>query len=77
MFGVKPGKYIAFFSSYQYMMLVAESLNDLPLNVQESNMSQEARERFIAGFTLDDKPCLRYSCWAASLPRALTCRARC
>ncbi len=57
----RPGKYIAYFPSYAYLSLVLAPLSDLPappLLVQESDMSDDARERFLAGFTSEEGPVL-------------------
>ncbi len=53
------GRYIAYFPSYAYLRLVYAQLAELPLPpllVQENNMSEEARERFLYAFTRDDAP---------------------
>lgn len=50
----RPGKYIAYFPSYAYLRLVYGHLAELslpPLLVQESEMSEEARTRFMQAFT--------------------------
>ena len=55
----RAGKYIAYFPSYAYMALVTEHLTmlDLPLIlVQDSEMTDEARARFLEAFTSDDSP---------------------
>jgi Rad3-related DNA helicase len=57
--GAHAGRYIAYFPSYAYLSLVYEHLKELPLPpilVQESEMTDEARERFLAAFTGDDRP---------------------
>ena len=49
-----PGNYLAFFSSFQYMHAVADRLaplaGDIPLWCQESGMSEERRDAFLARF---------------------------
>ncbi len=55
----RPGKYIAYLPSYAYLRLILESLAPYPLPpllVQESEMSEEARDRFLAAFTQDGGP---------------------
>ena len=54
----RRGKYIAYFPSYAYMRLVLERLTDppVPLLVQEGEMSEEARDRFLRAFTEDAEP---------------------
>lgn len=54
----KPGKYIAFFPSYQYLELLQPLLEDLPLHVQERRMDEAARESYLARFTQDGEPLL-------------------
>lgn len=57
----RPGKYIAYFPSYAYLSLVLAPLSDLPappLLVQESEMSEDARERFLHAFTGELGPVL-------------------
>ncbi len=54
----RPGKYIAFFPSYQYMQQVAERLGDLPLHIQQSGMDDSARADYLARFSADDQPLL-------------------
>lgn len=57
-FEQRRGKYIAFFPSYKYLSLVKELLDDLPLHVQENDMEDAQRERFLAAFTQDGEPLL-------------------
>lgn len=55
----RPGHYIAYFPSYAYLRLVLAHLEGMPLPpllVQENEMSDEARERFLAAFTRDRSP---------------------
>ena len=52
----KPGKYIAFFPSYGYLRRVAEALQGLPLNVQQSGMDEAARAAVRGRFTADGAP---------------------
>lgn len=55
----RAGKYIAYFPSYAYLALVLRHLDEssLPaLLVQESEMTEEARTRFLEAFTQDDSP---------------------
>ncbi|MCE5343861.1 MAG: ATP-dependent DNA helicase [Eubacteriales bacterium] len=55
----RPGKYIAYFPSYAYLRLILEALAPLPLPpllVQESEMTEEARSRFLTAFTQDGGP---------------------
>lgn len=55
----RRGKYIVYFPSYTYMRLVLEKLCVLalpPLLVQENEMDEEARARFLAAFTEDESP---------------------
>lgn len=55
----RPGRYIAYFPSYAYLSLVQAHLQALavpPLLVQESDMTDEARARFLAAFTADSAP---------------------
>ncbi len=55
----RAGRYIAYFPSYAYLSLVYEHLLALPLPpmlVQESDMTEDARARFLAAFTGDDAP---------------------
>ena len=51
MFESKPGKYIAFFPSYAYLLMISEKLTALqgalPLNIQDRGMDQAARESFL------------------------------
>ncbi len=50
---VKQGKYIAYFTSYEYMNMVKDKIIDLsPINVivQERNMDEDAKNKFIEGF---------------------------
>ena len=55
----RAGKYIAYFPSYAYLRLVLAQLETYelpPLLVQESDMTDEARARFLAAFTQDAGP---------------------
>lgn len=55
----RRGKYIAYFPSYAYLRLVLEKLCELdlpPLLVQENEMDEETRARFLAAFTEDESP---------------------
>ncbi len=55
----RTGKYIAYFPSYAYLNLVLEPLSALslpPLLVQENDMDEEARARFLSAFTRDEAP---------------------
>ena len=55
----RAGKYIAYFPSYAYLGLVYRHLSQLPLPpllVQESEMTEEARNRFLEAFTRDQQP---------------------
>lgn len=55
----RAGRYIAYFPSYAYLSLVQQHLLAMPLPpilVQESDMTEEARARFLAAFTGDDAP---------------------
>ena len=53
-FRERPGHYLAFFSSFQYMRQVAdvlaERVPDLPQRCQQPGMSHEQRVAFLAGF---------------------------
>lgn len=53
-FRARPGHYLAFFSSFQYMRQVAETLAsrapDLPQRAQQPGMSHGQRANFLAGF---------------------------
>ncbi|MFL1407147.1 helicase C-terminal domain-containing protein [Marinobacter sp. M1N3S26] len=53
-FRARPGHYLAFFSSFQYMRQVSEALAsrdpDLPQRSQHPGMSHEQRADFLAGF---------------------------
>ncbi|MFC4259717.1 helicase C-terminal domain-containing protein [Marinobacter lacisalsi] len=53
-FRTRPGHYLAFFSSFQYMREVADTLAkrapDLPQRSQQPGMSHEQRMAFLAGF---------------------------
>ena len=53
----KPGRYIAFFPSFAYMNQVAELL-DVPCQVQQSGMSDEARRAFLAPYRSGGEPVL-------------------
>lgn len=55
----RPGKYIAYFPSYAYLRLVLAQLVARPLPpllVQESEMTEEARSRFLEAFTKGEGP---------------------
>ncbi|MDD3214163.1 MAG: ATP-dependent DNA helicase [Eubacteriales bacterium] len=55
----RSGNYIVYFPSYAYLRLVLEPLMQLPvppLLVQENDMSEEARSRFLAAFTAEVGP---------------------
>ena len=55
----RPGKHIAYFPSYAYLRLVLEHLLELPLPpllVQENDMAEEARTRFLSAFTQEPGP---------------------
>lgn len=55
----RSGKYIVYFPSYAYMRLVLDKLFTLslpPLLVQENEMDEDARTRFLAAFTEDESP---------------------
>jgi len=58
----KTGSYIAFFPSFAYLSLVAEKLlalrSELPLNVQERNMSEDERSAFLDKIRQADGPLL-------------------
>ncbi len=57
--GSRPGKYIAYFPSYAYLRMVQRPLAELDipsLIVQESDMDEAARQRFLEAFTLDEGP---------------------
>lgn len=58
MFRARSGKYIAYFPSYAYMESIRDQLlvlqNDLPLNVQERSMDDDARQAFLSRFTQND-----------------------
>ena len=54
---VRPGRYIAFFPSFRYMRRVAEDL-DVPFQMQESSMSDEARQAFLAPYVAGGAPVL-------------------
>ena len=51
----RPGNYLAFFSSYDYLRQIAEALAQrhpaLPLHPQKSGMSELEQSRFLASFT--------------------------
>ncbi len=53
----KPGNYLAFFSSYQYLTLVQQALikkaSDIPVWTQARSMDENAREQFLAQFKSD------------------------
>jgi DNA excision repair protein ERCC-2 len=55
----RPGRYIAYFPSYAYLNMVLEHLVTLtlpPLLVQENDMDEDARARFLTAFTRDETP---------------------
>lgn len=55
----RQGKYIAYFPSYAYLRLVRghlEMLETPPIVAQESDMDEEARARFLEGFSMDASP---------------------
>ncbi|HNW86762.1 MAG TPA: ATP-dependent DNA helicase [Candidatus Limiplasma sp.] len=55
----RPGKYIAYFPSYAYLRLVLSHLQEHalpPLLIQENEMSEEARVRFMDAFTRETGP---------------------
>ncbi len=57
----RSGKYIVYFPSYAYLRLVLEPLSSLPLPpllVQENDMGEDARARFLAAFTQGEGPTL-------------------
>ena len=54
---VRLGRYIAFFPSFHYMRRVAEEL-DVPFQMQEQQMSDEARQAFLAPYVAGGKPVL-------------------
>lgn len=57
----RPGKYIAYFPSYAYLRLVHARFAGLPLPpvlVQEGDMTEEARARFLSAFTDGEGPLL-------------------
>ena len=59
----RAGKYIAYFPSYAYMRLVLAHMQDQPLPpllVQENDMSEDARTRFLSAFTQEDGPKLGF-----------------
>ncbi len=62
MFFSRPGKYIAFFPSYEYLRAAAARLGQahpsLPLHVQLSGMGDGEREEYLRRFTLDGQPLL-------------------
>ena len=57
-FRERPGHYLAFFSSFQYMRQVADALAarapDLPQRAQHPGMSHQQRTDFLAGFRQPD-----------------------
>ena len=55
----RSGKYIAYFPSYAYLRMIKchlEQMETPPLWVQESEMDEAARERFLEAFTMDETP---------------------
>lgn len=58
----RPGNYLAFFPSYRYMEEVAEyfiaAYPQVQILVQETRMSEPAREAFLAGFASDNQETL-------------------
>ena len=54
---VKPGRYIAFFPSFRYMRQVAEDL-EVPFQMQEPSMPDEARQAFLAPYVAGGAPVL-------------------
>lgn len=54
----RPGKYLCFFPSYEYLSQVAPLLQGLPLHVQQAGMDEAAREAFLARFSADGRPLL-------------------
>lgn len=53
----RPGRYIAFFPSFRYMRQVADDL-DMPFQMQEPSMTDEARQAFLAPYVAGGKPVL-------------------
>lgn len=55
----KKGNYMVFFPSYKYMELVYEKMKEkypkINATIQESNMSEEAKEEFLSMFDEDNK----------------------
>lgn len=62
LFSGRPGKCIAFFPSYAYLRMVAETLQQrwpkLPLLLQHGGMDEAARDSFLRAFTGTDAPVL-------------------
>ncbi|GGJ84934.1 ATP-dependent DNA helicase [Pseudomonas matsuisoli] len=58
-YGARPGNYLAFFSSYDYLEQVAENLSrhfpDLPIWRQSRRMQEAEREAFLARFTAEGR----------------------
>ncbi len=55
----RAGRYIAYFPSYAYLQMIHAQLLTLPVPpmlVQESDMTEEARARFLEAFMGDDAP---------------------
>ena len=62
LFDGRAGKYIVFFPSYAYLRMVQEALaslrEDLPLNVQDRSMDNDAREAFLSRMRDENGPLL-------------------
>jgi Rad3-related DNA helicase len=75
----RPGNYLAFFSSFDYLEqaanLFAELHPEVPVWRQERRMSELERAAFLDASTPRDAASVS-PCWAAPLAKASTCRAR-
>jgi DNA excision repair protein ERCC-2 len=78
-FAARPGLYLAFFSSYDYLdqvfALLREQHPDLPCWEQQRQMPEAAREAFLARFMPGAQGMSVSRCWVGRLPRASICRA--
>lgn len=78
-FRQRPGNYLAFFSSFDYLQqvasLLAEQHPDIPVWQQSRGMDEGQRQAFLERFDADGQGWV-LPCWAGRSARASTCRVR-
>lgn len=78
-FRQRPGNYLAFFSSFDYLQQVASLLAqqhpDIPLWQQSRGMDEGQRQGFLERFDADGQGWVS-PCWAGRSARVSTCRVR-